>query len=194
MLLTSNAIASPCSLAFSFGCRSLKMLSLLSLLLLIFSASAFLCLRLCVRHACQAPGFPAAARGTVSRTSALSKALRMYFNREYVDIVVRSVCIYRGTSSLGGTSGGLSLEDFADFMDAADGDGPLRSRLPWRRPEPPNHSGKPCSKLKPPGGNLGLSAVLPSVSALVGYMCVVRGVMRGWKMSVENVTRGGARG
>lgn len=90
----------------------------------------------------------------------------------------------------------MRLLRFDDFVDTADGDALLR---PWPLPAsdrsgPPNHSGKPCSRLKPPGGSFGLSVVLLSLSTLAAYMCVVKGVMSGWKMSVENVTRGGARG
>jgi hypothetical protein len=82
---------------------------------------------------------------------------------------------------------------FDDFVDTADGDVLLRT-WPLLPAGPPNHSGKPCSRLNPPGGSFGLSVVLLSLSMLAAYMCVVKGVMRGWKMSVEKVTRGGARG
>lgn len=80
ILLASDSAASPRSLPVSLVVSPLNMLSRLNLY--IFLSSTFSCLRRCVRHACQAPGFPAAERGTASRTSALSNVLRMYFNRE----------------------------------------------------------------------------------------------------------------
>lgn len=60
----------------------------------------------------------------------------------------------------------------------------------------PNQPGKPCLRLKPPGGSRSSSVALtvpPSCISVV-YMYVVRGVMSGWKMSVEKVTRGGRAG
>lgn len=56
----------------------------------------------------------------------------------------------------------------------------------------PNHCGKPCRRLKPPGGSLSLSFAL-TVSAsdtLVVYVYVVSGVRSGWKISDENVING----
>lgn len=60
----------------------------------------------------------------------------------------------------------------------------------------PNQLGKPCLRLKPPGGRRSSSVALtvpPSCISVV-YMYVERGVIKGWKMSVENVTSGGSAG
>lgn len=60
----------------------------------------------------------------------------------------------------------------------------------------PNQPGNPCRKLKPPGGRRSSSVALtvpPSCMSVV-YIYVVSGAMRGWNMSVENVTRGGSAG
>ena len=60
----------------------------------------------------------------------------------------------------------------------------------------PNHCGKPCRRLKPPGGSRSSSVALTvSVSEdPVVYVYVVSGVSSGWKTSVEKVTRGGRDG
>lgn len=60
----------------------------------------------------------------------------------------------------------------------------------------PNHCGKPCRRLKPPGGSLSSSVALTvSVSSdAVVNVYVVNGVSSGWKTSVEKVTRGGRVG
>lgn len=60
----------------------------------------------------------------------------------------------------------------------------------------PNQLGKPCLKLKPPGGRRSSSVALtvpPSCMSVV-YMYVERGVINGWNMSVEKVTSGGSAG
>ncbi len=64
------------------------------------------------------------------------------------------------------------------------------------RPPRPNQSGKPWRRLKPPGGRRSSSVALtvPLSWMSVVYMYVVKGVISGWNMSVEKVTRGGRSG
>ena len=59
-----------------------------------------------------------------------------------------------------------------------------------------NQRGKPCRRLKPPGGSLSSSVAL-TVSELadpVVYVYVVRGATKGWNMSDTKVTVGGRKG
>jgi hypothetical protein len=60
----------------------------------------------------------------------------------------------------------------------------------------PNQLGKPWRRLKPPGGRRSSSVALtvPLSCMSVVYMNVVNGVISGWNISVENVTRGGREG
>jgi hypothetical protein len=60
----------------------------------------------------------------------------------------------------------------------------------------PNQFGKPWRRLNPPGGRRSSSVALtvPLSCISVVYINVVNGVISGWNISVEKVTKGGRAG
>jgi len=152
----------------------------------------------CVRQACHAPVLPAASNGMLSSTRASSKVLRIYLSTSYVDTRCGRVSRGGGASVDTGVSRPLALlsSGSADGLPVDAYCALLCLLFAALRLARPNQAGKPCRRLKPPGGNLSSSVALtvPEPWISVVYVRVDRGVMRGWNMSVSKITNGGSEG
>lgn len=139
------------------------------------------------RHACHALGFPTTANGSVSRNSASSKAC--FTCSKICSVIFRES---RGSCTIDSAPvGSSSLSSVADSSSA------LFSKLLRALAPRADHCGKPCRRLKEPGGTRSSSEALtvPADSRVLALnVYCVRATTKGWKTSVEKVTAGAVSG